>query len=103
MPRRHAAGYPVPFAEHEPYAERFIQTLEHECLDHFIVLGRQHLDYLVEEFLVHYQTERPYQSVGNLPLIRAGPPIGAAQQPTNEMECQVRLGGLLRHYSRRAA
>lgn len=26
------------------FAERFIQTLQHECLDRFVVLGTQHLD-----------------------------------------------------------
>lgn len=83
------------------YAERFIQTLEHECLDHFIVLSWRHMDYLVEEFLVHYHTERSHQSVGNLPLIRAGPMIDSNRQSVDEVECQTRLGGLLRHCSRK--
>ena len=33
------------------YAERFIQTLKHECLNHFIILGRRHLGHLVHEFV----------------------------------------------------
>jgi putative transposase len=33
------------------YIERFIQTLQQECLDHFIVFGTKHFNYLVKEFL----------------------------------------------------
>ena len=33
------------------YTERAIQTVQQETLDHFIVLGEKHLDYLVREFL----------------------------------------------------
>ena len=32
------------------YVERFIQTIQQECLDHFVVLGERHLDHLVREF-----------------------------------------------------
>ena len=28
------------------YVERFIQTIQQECLDHFVVLGQRHFDYL---------------------------------------------------------
>lgn len=32
------------------YVERFIQTIQEECLDHFVVVGQAHFDYIVEEF-----------------------------------------------------
>ena len=25
-----------------PYVERFIQTIQQECLDHFVIIGQQH-------------------------------------------------------------
>jgi putative transposase len=83
-------------------AERWVQTVEHECLDHFVVFGEAHLGYLLEEFLAHYHLERPHQGVGNRTLSGAEPPEDAT--PTSgEVECQERLGGLLKHYRRRAA
>jgi len=37
-----------------PHIERFLQTLQVECLDHFIIFGEEHLRYLVTEFLEFY-------------------------------------------------
>jgi hypothetical protein len=39
-------------------AERWVQTVQHECLDHFVVFGEAHLWYLVERFLEHYHLQR---------------------------------------------
>ena len=47
------------------YVERFIQTIQQECLDHFVVFGAKHMDYLCKEFLEHYHDERPHQGLGN--------------------------------------
>jgi len=83
-----------------PFAERWAQTLQVECLDRFIILGEMHLRYLVSEFLKHYLRERPHQGVGNEPLLKAGndPPPS-----TGRILCQKRLGGLLKHYYRKAS
>ena len=83
-------------------AERWVQTVEHECLDNFVVFGEAHLRYLLDEFLQHYHLERPHQALGNRPPSGADPPQALA--PTlGEIECQERLGGLLKHYHRSAA
>ena len=29
------------------YVERFIQSIQKECLDHFLIFGEKHFDYLV--------------------------------------------------------
>ena len=84
------------------YSERWVQTVQNECLNHFVVFGERHLDHLLREFEDHYNTVRPHQGLGNrtigvVPLPGEKPP-GAA-----EIECESRLGGLLRHYHRRAA
>src|SRR5262245_46954992 len=52
----------------QAYVERFIQSIQQECTDHFIVCGERHFDYLVREYVEHYHTERPHQSKGNVPL-----------------------------------
>lgn len=80
------------------YAERFVQTIQIECLDHFIVLGEKHLNHLVFEFVQYYNTERPHRVIGRVPKQRGDP------QPLNgHVRCATRLGGLLRHYYRSAA
>jgi putative transposase len=86
------------------YVERFIQSLQVECLDHFLAFGEKHLDYLVREHVEHYHTERPHQALGNRTIAAVG-------QGEEESDCaslgevrrRTRLGGLLSHYARSAA
>ena len=80
------------------YCERFIQTLEHECLDHFVVVSERQLNYIVREYLHYYHEERPHQGLGNVPV--SGLPLGTGD---GEVVCRERLGGLLKHYERTAA
>src|SRR5262249_3475983 len=47
------------------YAERFVQSIKQECLDHFLVFGEAHLRHLCVEYLAHYHQERPHQSLKN--------------------------------------
>lgn len=98
------------------FVERFIQTLQQECLDYFVVFGEQHMNHLVSEMVAHYHEERPHQAKENAPLIQAAsePPKRkpkARKKSTpppdivaiGDIECRERLGGLLKHYSRKAA
>ncbi len=81
------------------YSERFVQTLKVECLRHFVILGRKHLDYLVREFVDYYHRLRPHQGKDNELLLTSSSP-----QPTEgKVVCEERLGGLLKHYYRQAA
>ncbi|MEX0643477.1 MAG: integrase core domain-containing protein [Pirellulales bacterium] len=82
------------------YVERFIQTIQVECLDHFMVFGEKHFDYLVREYVVHYHMERPHQTLGNRPLSVGTPP--SLPDSTFQIERRTRLGGLLKHYCRAA-
>jgi putative transposase len=81
------------------FGERWVQSVQVECLDHFVVLGEDHLRYLVREYVDYFNTERPHQAMDNCTL--AGP---AERAPCEgEVLCRERLGGLLRHYYRKAA
>lgn len=93
------------------YVERFIQTIQQECLDHFVILGERHFNYLVAEWLEHYHTERPHQAKDNVPLValhsRRRPSTKLSQRGSGivlatEVKCTQRLGGLLKSYRRRA-
>ena len=87
----------------QAHIERYIQSLQQEALDHFIVCGEKHFDYLVSEYVAHYHTERPHQALDNRPLTGAPPPAESAPPASGEIVCRERLGGLLKHYIRSAA
>jgi len=85
------------------HVERLIQSIQVECLDHFIVLGTRHLDHLLSEYIDYYNRQRPHSSLdfatpmGQKPMNRAGP-----IRP-GEVRCEERLGGVLKHDYRKAA
>ncbi len=85
------------------FAERWIQSIELECLDHFIVLGAMHLDYLVSQYLAYYHAARPHQGLENRLILPAKPPPDEQVPDLKEVVCHERLGGLLKHFERRAA
>jgi putative transposase len=91
------------------FVERFNQTLRQELLEHFIVFGERHLNHLVSVFIDYYHRLRPHQAKENELLV----PVSRRkkqrrrQEPTeiplSEIRCEDRLGGLLKHYYRKAA
>jgi putative transposase len=85
--------------------ERFLQSLRRECLDHFVICGVRHLIHLLREYVDgYYNTERPHQAKGNVPLKEADrDEPSVVPFPSGEVKCHERLGGLLRHYYRAAA
>ena len=75
-----------------------------ECLDHFVVFGERHLDHLLREYEDFYNTVRPHQGLENRTIGVISMPLRGGEPPElAEVECSERLGGLLRHYHRRAA
>lgn len=95
------------------FVERWIQSLQQEALDHFIVFGEKHFDHIVSEYVAYYHDLRPHQGVGNvlLPLPRGetndcacGADESTSPPPTlADVKCEIRLGGLLKHFYRHAA
>jgi putative transposase len=94
------------------FVERFVQTIQQECLDRFVVFGEKHIDRICKEFLEHYHTERPHQGEGidnqllNRPKVRGRPRSRPFEDSTlliSEIRSSQRLGGLLKSYSRKAA
>lgn len=93
------------------FIERWIQSLKHEALNHFIVMGEKHFDYIVSEYVRYFHQCRPHQGIGNVLLAQATsePADGAtitddSLKPLTlaEVKCEARLGGLLKHYYRAA-
>lgn len=80
------------------YAERFVLSIRSECLDQIIPLGERHLRRSVREYTEHYHVERDHQGRGR-ELIEA-----PCEEPDMDgvVECQERLGGVLKYYRRAA-
>ena len=76
-----------------------------------MVFGERHMNHLVSEFLAHYHAERPHQGLENELIVKPTPPKSKKRKakplpdvvPLSSIRCQTRLGGLLKHYSRKAA
>jgi putative transposase len=79
------------------HAERFVRSIQEECLDRLIPLGERHFRRTLAEFVVHYHCERNHQGLGNERI------DGVEDQHTcGRVRRRQRLGGLLSYYYRAA-
>jgi hypothetical protein len=82
-----------------PHIERFMRSLKDGGLYRLIFFGERPLRAAVVAFLAHYHVERNHQALDNR-LIDPGEEVG---RTAGEVVCRERLGGILRHYHRKAA
>ena len=77
------------------FAERFIRGAREECLDHIVFLSERMLRHYALAHVLHHNTERPHQGIGNVPIAdwRAG---------GGDIVCDERLDGLLKSFRRAA-
>jgi putative transposase len=86
------------------FAESWIGTLKRESLNHFFCFSLGHLDHIVQAYANYYNELSPHQSLGNVPLNRAGqPPPQTSDDELGTIRRRAYLGGLLNHYERKAA
>ena len=83
--------------------ERFIQALEHEMLDRFVVLGRDHLDHLVSTFVAHDSRERPPSRRHHRNTCDQAAVAEWTAIRLDQVECRRQLGGVIRSMHRHAA
>jgi len=80
------------------FIERFFRSIKTECLCKMIVFGEGSLRSTVERYVNYYHGHRNHQDLNNL---RIAP---TPEEPiTGTIDCEHELGGLLKHYHRRAA
>jgi len=80
------------------FAERWVWSVKHECLNYFSVFGKHHLRYIIESYVDYYNRYRPHRSLGNVPI------NGLPDCPIDgEIESISILCGMFRHYRRTAA
>ncbi|MFC1596995.1 integrase core domain-containing protein [Planctomycetota bacterium] len=82
-----------------PHIERYMKSVEEECLMKMTFFGEKMLRTAVRQFLEHYHGERDHQGLDNK-IITPGDEVG---RQDGEIKCHERLGGLLRYYHRDAA
>lgn len=80
------------------FIERFIGSLRRECLNHLMLFSKRQLEYVVREYLLFYNTQRPHQGLDN-----EIPQSEIKEIDDGEIICQERLGGLLKSYQRLVA
>lgn len=87
------------------FIESWIGTIKRECLNHFMCFGLRHLEFIARTFVRFYNTHRPHGGVGNAILDEGGmgPALVRMHSDVGRVMCKRYLGGLLRHYARKAA
>ena len=86
-----------------PYAEAWVSMFKRECLDKFIVYGEAHLDHICRAYESYYNVVRPHGSLDNSPIGLGEMPAPESTEEKDGVVCEAWLGGLLRHYQRKAA
>jgi putative transposase len=81
------------------YAERVIDSIRPECLDHVVVIGERHLREILSRYVDYYNGTRTHLS-----LSKDAPEPRSVQLPSQGRVVEVpRVGGLHHEYQRRAA
>lgn len=82
------------------YAESFVRNINRECLNRMILFGEDHVRHVVDEYVEHYNLERPHKGLD------CRRPVESDESPSCRDEpvlCRERVGGLLKSYYRSAA
>jgi transposase InsO family protein len=80
------------------HAER-LRSIKEYCLERLILFGESSLRIAVQNFIVHYHSERNHQGLGNRLILPGADHVGG----TGAIQCRERLGGMLNYYCRAAA
>lgn len=93
----HVVQTPLQAPNANAYAERFVRSIKHECLDRIVPLGEHHFRRALQEFVGHYHRERNHQGLENR-LIESRV-LGRRE---GGIRRRPRLGGVLNYYERAA-
>jgi putative transposase len=78
-------------------AERFVDSVRREALDHFLIINMNQLKVILTEYIEYYNTMRPHQGLAQ------HVPQNYSPHKEGEIHKQPVLSGLHHHYFRRAA
>ncbi len=94
---------PVGAPKARAHAERWVGSVRRECLDRLLIVGRRHLEHVVREYALHYNTHRPHRALDQRPPLAKPPPIDEPAPSAELLQLDLlrrrdRLGGLLHEY-----
>ena len=97
---------PVHAPNANAYAERWVRTVRQECLDWMLIWGRRHLERVLDEYVRHYNDERPHRGLELRPPSSID--VGSTPTPSvvavaGRIRRRNRLGGLVHEYYQVAA
>jgi transposase InsO family protein len=72
-----------------------VLSIKSECLNKMMFYGEASRRRAINGYIEHYNRDRPHQGIGNVTIERREPSTG-------DIECNERLGGLLKRYRRAA-
>ncbi|MBI3316763.1 MAG: transposase [Candidatus Omnitrophica bacterium] len=75
------------------FAETWVGKIRKECVNHFVIFGMKHLEYLVNEYANYYNTKRPHMNLGFMPPDESPP-----QKSEGRIRSSPILGGLHHYY-----
>jgi transposase len=86
---------PIRAPKANAFAERWVETLRRECLDHLLILGRRHLEEVLRTYVTHYNAARPHRGIG-LDCPEGRRPLGTS--PATTVRRRDLFGGLIHEY-----
>ena len=92
---------PIRAPKANAYAERWVETVRAECLDHVLVFGRRHLERILRAYADHYNHERPHRGLAL--AVPDRPMDGRVPVRPRDVRRRAVLGGLIHEYHARAA
>jgi hypothetical protein len=98
---------PIQAPNANAFAERWVRTVRQECLDRVLIWGRRQLERVLNEYVRHYNDQRPHRSLALRPPrgIAIGEAPGGSRLPWTaaSVRRRDRLGGLVHEYYQVAA
>jgi putative transposase len=96
---------PIQAPNANAFAERWVRTVRQECLDWMLIWGRHHLERVLDEYVRHYNDERPYRSLELRPprAINETFVVRVGAVAATVVRRRDRLGGLVHEYYEAAA
>ena len=82
------------------YAERWVRSVQEECLARLILFGEAALHHAWREDMAHDHRERNHQGRDN---VRLFPTSSHTPEQAGAVRCRERLGGILKYYECEAA
>jgi putative transposase len=80
------------------YAERWVESVRAECLDHLLIVSEAHLRRVLAAYVTHYNEARPHQGLRQQTPVPLALRAGAGPVRRRDV-----LAGLIYEYDRAAA